>query len=293
MYQINKRDGFFKSLSELQNVWVGDTDLFEKLFDISTGAQVTLRYVAKSALGKYRSDTKTSGFQLFLVCKHDDLAFIETQNLVEQMLELKRMLERDFHQRIPVITCKPTLDSLTTARFGAFLPQRRAVEIVDADNLYERLIKFDAVLTVTDESTADCCTKRLNRGAVDSFQLFTRQYLPAKSCVNDIDAIAWSGSRVFEGEMRFIELKRINSDVAQWSPYSADQANYRCQIKLSELLGIESPHVIAYSVDSDNVALHHIESVSRTEVKSRRNLLTIALILLLIATAMSSFPDMP
>jgi hypothetical protein len=263
----NKIDAYTRFLDSRSNIFVGDTDIFAKLFGKSTGARVTLRYVARQGLGAKRAGI-CPNYQLLLVCTHPDLQFIAHQDLVADVQALQFLLRRHFRHHVPVIISPNEIagDDISQAQFGVFRPLAGVVDVVSAAELRARLITLDAGL-----DAAPGCYKPCNRSINDVFQVWSRTYLPANSCVNDIDVLQFSGTKLFDGRMRLVELKRVACP-ATWGPYVTDRSNYRAQIELSAMLDLAEPHVVAYSPDADEIALHHVVTLSSARIHSRRRI---------------------
>lgn len=72
--------------------------------------------------------------------------------------------------------------------------------------------------------------------SLNSFQEYTREYLPTALVIQDIDIITDRGP----GEpTALVEIKRTNASPKSWTPYSNDWPNYYLQIALAKAGGIE------------------------------------------------------
>lgn len=124
------------------------------------------------------------------------------------------------------------------------------LEIVDITNLESKIQNLlGTSLDVTGAYKPENQT-------INSFQAYTREYLPTAYVIQDFDLLVESNP----GEpAAIIEIKRTRKDPASWTPYANDWPNYYLQISLAEAAKVE-PLLINHKkefVDNEKVGFYY------------------------------------
>lgn len=104
------------------------------------------------------------------------------------------------------------------------------LEVVDIAALEGKI----QALFGTDE-TSKGASKAKNK-TVNSFQTYTRQYLPTGYVIQDFDVLV---ERAPGDPAALVEIKRANSAPEYWTPYANDWPNYYLQVNLADEAGVE------------------------------------------------------